>query len=818
MFPALRYWLALPLLLLTAAQAAWADPPARVGRLSLLDGEVSIRQEDSSHSESVSPNWPLTSGDELETGPDGRAEIRVGSSALRLGSRTAIRIVTLDDERIRVRLDEGTVAVRVRNPEPAAAIEIETRDGDVVPIGPGHFRVDYDDATVSLTSYRGELNFRSDGNDVIVTEGQQAHVRVAEGTALRWDAPENDDFAAWVLARDERDDALGTPHYVSPEMTGVEDLSDYGDWRTSDEYGAVWYPHGLAPDWAPYRSGRWISVAPWGWTWVDDAPWGFAPFHYGRWVLIDGTWAWVPGDYVARPVYAPALVVWLGLPGVSIGLSSDSVPHVGWFPLAPREVYVPSYRYSPTYVREINITHVTNVVEITRIAREPRHARHAFRDHRKAVTLVRGDVVRDSRPVFRHAKRLDDRVWKLPRTATPIPPLEAHRVVERSRRTDDRPRHTAPRRAREDADGRRHREPDATPGAAQQRRFFDADGERHRGRVDSSAVRREERDQLRRGPDVRPGAVERRAREMPRGANMLRENERDERVREPGQPREERQALQPSQPNPQPRPDAARLDSPRAQERERREREQQSARARQAQRSEARRQEDALRGQRQQQLDQQQRSRQEQQRRANEQRQQEQRQQEQQQRADQLRAQQTRERQARQVEQQRQREAQERQRFDGQRRQHEREQLDQRRQGMEQQRQAEQQQRQREAQERQRFVDERRQHEREQLDQRRKGMEQQRQVEQQQRQREAQERQRFVDERRQRERERLEQRRQVMEQQRQQQPQLRQERERRAPAMERSGRREVEPQRGRPPPPGDPATRRGRDEDGRRGN
>jgi hypothetical protein len=74
----------------------------------------------------------------------------------------------------------------------------------------------------------------------------------------------------------------------------------------------VWTPSTVRSDWAPYRYGRWAWVRPWGWTWVDDAPWGFAPFHYGRWVSWRGRWGWVPGSYVARPVFAPALVAWLG--------------------------------------------------------------------------------------------------------------------------------------------------------------------------------------------------------------------------------------------------------------------------------------------------------------------------------------------------------------------------------------------------------------------------------------------------------------------------------------------------------------------------
>ena len=95
-------------------------------------------------------------------------------------------------------------------------------------------------------------------------------------------------------------------------MTGAEDLDRYGHWESHPEYGPIWTPPPWCPGWAPYRYGHWAWIGPWGWTWVDDAPWGFAPFHYGRWVMVGGRWCWAPGRYVARPVYAPALVAWIG--------------------------------------------------------------------------------------------------------------------------------------------------------------------------------------------------------------------------------------------------------------------------------------------------------------------------------------------------------------------------------------------------------------------------------------------------------------------------------------------------------------------------
>lgn len=562
MFHALRFMFMLPLVLLVAG-SAWADPPGRVGRLALLDGEVSLRPADSRRWESASLNWPLTSGDALSTEGRSRAEVRIGSSVLRLAGSTSIDIRQLDDERIRIELERGSVAIRIRSRDAAAAIEVETRDGLVVADKPGQYRVDYENATTVLTNYRGgELDFRSEDSDVVVAEGRRAHVLFSDHTQVRWSDPERDDFSDWTLGRDDHDDRLGEPRHVSREMTGAEDLHEYGDWRTVDDYGPVWYPRSVPPGWAPYRSGRWVLVQPWGWTWVDDAPWGFAPFHYGRWVMVGGTWGWVPGAYVARPVYAPALVVWMGLPGVSISLSSGSLPHIGWFPLGPREVYVPSYRHSTTYVRRINVTHVTNIVHIDRTVREPRHARHVHRDRHDAVTVVPGEVVRHSRPVFRHAVRDDERKGRPPRTATPVPPLDPRLVVEHDRveratrsRDEERLRDEEGRRSarlREAVEERRQRE----RAGPEERRLRDMPddgrgretfpGPRHdareQGRAGTDGERRIERDRERllpSAPEARP-----RAPDMPQRAPQQNARELQQRQQEQDQQRQQRMQQQ----------------------------------------------------------------------------------------------------------------------------------------------------------------------------------------------------------------------------------------------------------------------------------
>jgi FecR protein len=384
------------------AMSALADPPGRVGRISMLSGDVRLHNAATGESQSALVNWPLTSGDVISTGAGARAELRIASTALRLDQGSELAITQLDDEFVRVHLVQGSIALRIRDPEFAREFELATAHGRALPLGPGRYRFDTEPRATAITAYQGRL--RIDGIDAVLTvhEGERAEIWDAGRLAHRIGPPRYDEFHAWIVARDQRDDFVRSTRYVSPDMTGYEDLDHYGDWYESSEYGPLWYPRSVPADWAPYRVGHWAWIEPWGWTWVDHAPWGFAPFHYGRWVHIRGAWAWAPGIVVRRPVYAPALVAWVGRPGWTVGVHAKSAPAVGWYPLAPREVFYPGYRATSTYVRNINVTHVEHVHHIDHSPhghRDLAHVKHAHRGHAHAVTVVPADVVARGKPV-----------------------------------------------------------------------------------------------------------------------------------------------------------------------------------------------------------------------------------------------------------------------------------------------------------------------------------------------------------------------------------------------------------------------------------
>lgn len=394
----IRHLKILALIALAAtASFALADPPARVGRISYVQGDVSFLNTADDDSMAAQINWPVTSQNLIATGRGARTEIRVGSAAVRIDSDSELEITQLDDQHFNLRLIYGSVYVRIKNDELAQDFSLSTSQTRVQLSEPSRIRIDSERApdTTTLSVLDGAANLASADSTFSVRAGKRADL--ADGDLHVTTLHPNDmqdDFDLWAVARDQRDDQSQSVRYVSQETTGYEDLDRYGNWETTSEYGAIWYPRAVASDWAPYRVGRWTWVEPWGWTWIDSAPWGYAPFHYGRWVWFHQRWCWTPGTVVAHPVWAPAMVGWVGGANWSVSFSAGTAPAVGWFPLAPHEVYVPSYRVSPTYIRQVNISHVTsirNVTVVNGIASVPQNTHYRNREEHNAISLMPHD-------------------------------------------------------------------------------------------------------------------------------------------------------------------------------------------------------------------------------------------------------------------------------------------------------------------------------------------------------------------------------------------------------------------------------------------
>ena len=404
------------------AAADGDDPPERVARLSFLRGAVSFQPAGESDWVPAAINRPMTTGDKLWADMDSRAELHIGSAAIRLDGNTGFSFLNLDDRTVQIQLSAGTLNIRVRRLERDEIFEVDSPNQAFSILRPGEYRLEAsEDGTgtiVKVIDGKGEAT--GAGRSYTIESHERASLTGSDTLDANIDKLERrdrDDFDDWCEERDHRDERSRSAQYVSPQMVGYEDLDENGEWRHDPEYGNVWVPTAVAVGWAPYHYGHWAWIAPWGWTWVDDAPWGYAPFHYGRWAYGRGAWFWVPGPVGERAVYAPALVAFVGGRNFAVGIAVGGGAAVGWFPLGPREVYVPAYRVSPAYVNQVNVsntnvsrTTVTNVYNTTVVNNNTNvvnNVTYVNRTAPGAVTAVPSNTFTSSQPVATSAVKLN---------------------------------------------------------------------------------------------------------------------------------------------------------------------------------------------------------------------------------------------------------------------------------------------------------------------------------------------------------------------------------------------------------------------------
>jgi len=378
-----------------------ADPPQRVARLSLVRGAVSFVPAGENDWVEAQLNRPLVTGDKLWTDRGARAELQLGPAAIRANEQTNLNFLNVDDQNAQVEMTQGVLNLRVRRLYEGQTYEIDTPTLAFVVNRVGEYRVDVapDGNGAIVTVFHGSGDAYGEGG---------ARFRIEEGQSVRFNdaqlrdyasnnLPAPDDFDRFCFSRDSSWDGSPSRQYVSEDVIGYEDLDNNGTWSDEPEYGNVWYPSNVAVGWTPYSYGSWGWVGSYGWTWVDSSPWGFAPFHYGRWAYVHNRWGWCPGSVHVRPYYAPALVAFVGNGNVRVGFSTGAP--VGWFPLGPRDVYVPGYHVSHAYFTHVNAYAGINTVTInnyygsySRGNFDYAHVTYANRNIAGAVTAVPGNV------------------------------------------------------------------------------------------------------------------------------------------------------------------------------------------------------------------------------------------------------------------------------------------------------------------------------------------------------------------------------------------------------------------------------------------
>src|SRR5271157_2851534 len=254
-----------------------------VGRISLMNGQVSVQRGDSGEWVAGVVNAPLIAGDRVATAENSRAEVQFDSSNLfRMGANAEVHLTQLEAARYQLEFAKGILTFRVLRPTDAS-VEVDTPSVSVRPSRVGTYRISVNEAgETHVTARSGSVEVFSPRGSQTVSSGQTL---IARGDPAD---PEYQIVAAvgydeWDRWNDSRDRALmqsSSPQYVGPGVSGTEDLDGYGTWTNVDGYGEVWRPT-VAPDWAPYQYGRWVWLDWYGWTWVSSDPWGGRAYYGG---------------------------------------------------------------------------------------------------------------------------------------------------------------------------------------------------------------------------------------------------------------------------------------------------------------------------------------------------------------------------------------------------------------------------------------------------------------------------------------------------------------------------------------------------------
>ena len=427
----------------TVAQTGPNEPPGRVGRLAFIQGTVSFHDDEQTDWAPALVNTPVSTGDAIWTEPNARSEISIAGTRLRMDSASQLDMLALDDTQTRMQLDQGRIDIKTFAYDTKQPYEIVTPRGTVSLQQQGDYYIE-----AGTTEDPTRLGVRQGAAQIQAPSGQVLAVRAGEVGEISGDgsAPQLHTIqtapppmsAAWA-ERDRQVVYDKPPQYLGADVTGYEDLNYYGSWSNDPEYGQVWYARSVPTGWSPYSTGRWDHEQTYGWTWVDEQPWGFAPYHYGRWAQRDNRWFWVPPARGQRAVYAPALVAFVGGTELGAVIGQQNRAPVGWFPLGPREAYVPPYTSNRDYYRRLNASaRVQQQVMDDRWQRAQRH--DAIADNRQPyalmnrrfATVVPAEDFARSRPVERAAiKVAPDKIAAAPVAflAAPPSPTQSIRAV-----------------------------------------------------------------------------------------------------------------------------------------------------------------------------------------------------------------------------------------------------------------------------------------------------------------------------------------------------------------------------------------------------
>jgi hypothetical protein len=325
-------------------------------RISLMEGDVQIKTQETGDWGLASINAPVEEGDQLWVPEGGRLELQLNTGTyIRLDQDSAVEILSMDKSSSQFHLSQGHAYVYYNAPE-GSIIQVDTPDASTRVFEKALFRIDISDQYTDIAVYSGNVETENRIGTTRINQYEMLSLSQDTSAEVTPMGPP-DEWETWNKARNDtifEKRGVGNRYLPSELREYSYDFDSYGKWVDVPEYGHCWIPTAAGgANWAPYREGRWVWMRG-DYVWVAYEPWGWAPYHYGRWVFASNAgWCWVP-PATGAVYWGPGYVGWV-----------RTEDYVAWVPLAPGEIYYGRGYYGPHSRNIININ--INQVRITTV-------------------------------------------------------------------------------------------------------------------------------------------------------------------------------------------------------------------------------------------------------------------------------------------------------------------------------------------------------------------------------------------------------------------------------------------------------------------
>jgi ferric-dicitrate binding protein FerR (iron transport regulator) len=208
------------------------DPPSRVARLAYAQGSVSFQPAGTDDWVTAGLNRPVTTGDKVWSDNDGRVELQLDGSVVRLSNNTGFSFLNLSDNVTQIQLTSGTLLVRVRRLDDNETYEIDTPNLAFSVLRPGLYRIGVNEAgdatAIKIRSGAGEVTAAGAAYNIRANESATFSGFDQLNANSDYYSDDQDQFDSWASDRDRRWDNSQSARYVSTDVVGYEDLDDNG--------------------------------------------------------------------------------------------------------------------------------------------------------------------------------------------------------------------------------------------------------------------------------------------------------------------------------------------------------------------------------------------------------------------------------------------------------------------------------------------------------------------------------------------------------------------------------------------------------------